>query len=222
MRNIHEERTTKDKYFSYKKMEKRYQIAKRFAKGKVLDIGCGNAYQSLLFENYTGIDSYDKAIIFANSKYPNKKFVQMEVPPIDFKNNEFDYVICCEMIEHLEEDKAKQLVEEIKRILNKDGFLFLTTPNASNKKPEENHIKEYTREELMVLLGPNKELIYEGGMSISFNKYCPNFLKKFSQIRKIIGKFLDYTIRPLLLNYGEKNPTKAEHQVIVCKFKKEE
>ncbi len=218
MKNIHEERTKKDKPFSYKKMLARYKIAKKYTKGKVLDIGCGYGYQSEMFDNYYGIDYYKPAIEDAQRNYPNKTFEFMKIPPLKFPANCFDTVICCEMIEHIKEDDGKKLIKEIYRVLKDGGILFLTTPNADNKKPEVNHDKGYTCKEIKELTESNGfSVIYVGGLSISFNKHCPNWLKKVPRLRGFIGKIIDITVRSFLIKYGEKNPSKAEHQVIVCK-----
>ena len=142
----------------------------------------------------------------------------MDVPPLLFDNGSFDTVLCCEMIEHIDEGSGKELLKEIYRVLNKKGTFFLTTPNASNKEPEKNHLKEYTESEMISLLGGiGFEILSVEGFSISFNKYCPRWLKKLPNLRKMVGKFIDLTLRSFLIQYGKKSPSKAEHMAILCK-----
>lgn len=47
-----------------------------------------------------------------------------------FKDNEFDVVLCCEIIEHLTLNPT-HMFYEAHRILKPDGCLIVTTPNVS-------------------------------------------------------------------------------------------
>ena len=68
-----------------------------------------------------------------------------------FRSNSFDFVITFQVIEHIINDE--DFVREIHRVLKKGGKLILTTPNKKmsiTRNPW--HIREYTIEELQVLL----------------------------------------------------------------------
>lgn len=53
-----------------------------------------------------------------------------EKDPFPYKNEHFDTVLCCELIEHLFEDPM-HLMAEVNRILKPGGHLVLTTPNIA-------------------------------------------------------------------------------------------
>jgi SAM-dependent methyltransferase len=54
----------------------------------------------------------------------------VEQEPFPFGDRSFDVVLFCEVIEHLQHDPVKVLLE-IKRILKPNGHLILTTPNVA-------------------------------------------------------------------------------------------
>jgi SAM-dependent methyltransferase len=87
-----------------------------------------------------------------------------------FANEEFDVVLCCEIIEHLTSDPLAAL-REIKRVLRTGGVFVLTTPNVNRLEnvvkmitgvniydpysgygPLGRHNREYNKHELYVLL----------------------------------------------------------------------
>ncbi len=51
--------------------------------------------------------------------------------PWPYACDEFDAVLCCELLEHLWSDPMGMFVE-INRVLKNDGLLFLTTPNLAS------------------------------------------------------------------------------------------
>tara|TARA_Y100000816_G_C26099588_1_gene582481 strand:- start:1341 stop:2117 length:777 start_codon:yes stop_codon:yes gene_type:complete len=160
------ERTSKKSIFSYQRLIFRYKLAKKFLKqGSVLDIGCGG--EGLIFnyisqEGYTGVDYSPKTVETISSKFPDAKFFCQESPPLDFPDSTFDNILCLEMIEHIPEDKAPVLLDEIFRCLKKGGYLLLSTPNALNrgKHYPEGHIKEYTVNEM-------EGLIHSAGFTVT-------------------------------------------------------
>lgn len=55
--------------------------------------------------------------------------VNIENDPLPFKDEAFDFVLLCEVIEHMEVDPMYML-SEINRVMKTGGTLILTTPNA--------------------------------------------------------------------------------------------
>lgn len=106
---------------------------------KILDVGCGRGDIALYLgknsEEAIGIDYSREAIAIANSIKKNfplsvrKKvhFRTMNIKELSFPDNYFDVVICIDVLEHLYRDEAEQALGEIKRVLRKDGTLFLQT-----------------------------------------------------------------------------------------------
>ena len=114
------------------KIEKEILIKKEKSRIKILDIGCGVGYGLAFFasQNYKklfGIDINRYSLKIAKERCPKANVRYGDVIKIPFQSNEFDLVILTEVIEHL--DDPQTALEEIRRILNPGGILFLTTPN---------------------------------------------------------------------------------------------
>jgi SAM-dependent methyltransferase len=78
------------------------------------------------------------------------------------ESEQFDGVICIEVIEHVNEDR--DFVSQIHRVLKPGGWLLLTTPNGDyirNEPPNYNpdHVRHYTRAQLNELLESYFELV---------------------------------------------------------------
>ena len=82
----------------------------------------------------------------------NLKYVSGSVEKLPFENEQFDIVISFETIEHVKESVQKSFLNEIKRVLKKDGMLIMSTPNKAIYTDLVNgknryHIKEFYAQE---------------------------------------------------------------------------
>ncbi len=146
---------------------------------KVLDLGCGEAYTMRLFyksflvkkadviERYFGVDidkpmlkrtkeEYAKVLEAVNGKLIAQDLTVNET--LKLACDSIDLVIWFEMIEHIQPEFVRPILAEVKRVLNPEGILLLSTPNSngSNKKLPKDHVYEWSYEEL------KKELKLEG------------------------------------------------------------
>lgn len=100
---------------------------------RILDAGCGEGHliEKLYYKNrnnmYYGIDITEIAIQKAQKKCPYAEFKLMDLSKIDFGSEFFDVIICTEVLEHIIDYSS--VIEELKRLLKKDGFLIITFPN---------------------------------------------------------------------------------------------
>ena len=78
-------------------------------KEKVLDVGCGTAFYSKLFKDYTGIDQSKEML-----KQSNAKVIYGNGEKLPFKDNSFDIVISISAI-HNFKDPIKG-INEMKRV----------------------------------------------------------------------------------------------------------
>jgi len=131
--------------YLFQRSIKAYYEAATIIKGKVLEIGTGSGYGveiiSGVANEFITVDKFDTKIDF--SKYPNVKFLQQNVPPLDFEANTFDSAITFQVVEHIKDDHA--FVREIHRVLKPGGQLVITTPNIKmsiTRNPW--HVREYT------------------------------------------------------------------------------
>lgn len=113
----------------------RYSIVKKYALGKLLDIGCGigNLYKVLGERiEYFGIDISKEAIDKARAVYDNdSKFKTYNGINIPFDDNYFDTVSSLEVIEHLDKDNHIKHLQEIIRVTKPRGIIIISTPNRN-------------------------------------------------------------------------------------------
>jgi len=129
---------------------------------RVLEVGCGEGLLSIalskLGNQVTGIDVSDLCISLAKKnklRFAATKvnFLRMNATKLDFPPSTFDLVISVDMLEHLHPDDVRYHLLESARVLRPKGRYFLITPNAyAGIHAGSTHLKEYTFEELKVLL----------------------------------------------------------------------
>ena len=97
----------------------------------VLDAGCGEGYISRLIAssfpnvNVTGIEYTPEAINVAKEMDTLVSYIQGDISDMPFENHSFDFVVCTEVLEHVENpDKA---LSELLRV-GKNGVL-ITVPH---------------------------------------------------------------------------------------------
>src|SRR3990167_8291343 len=122
--------------FIIKKLQReRLKGSRAYLRGDILDIGCGTKPYRRFFDcrRYIGIDGsiLVKPDICARS---------LNIP---FKDNCFDAVICTELLEHLKE--PGECLEEIKRVLKPQGYLYLSVPQSWGLHYEPRDYWRFTR-----------------------------------------------------------------------------
>lgn len=142
-----------------------YHKAAEIVSGNVLEIGTGMGYGiDVVAPAASEFTTIDKTAAYDTTIPANGKFQLMEVPPIDFADESFDYVISFQVIEHIKKDS--EFVVEVSRILRKGGKFIVSTPNAPmsiTRNPW--HVREYRAEELKALLAPHFSHIEAMGVS---------------------------------------------------------
>ena len=113
---------------------------------KVLDLGCGTGELCKIISEERpycivwGVDFSEEAIKKASELNKDNKFIVRDITKTDFFDKEFDYVVSCEILEHLEE--PEKLIKEASRLLKPGGIFILTTP-FGNHIPSLEHIWEF-------------------------------------------------------------------------------
>lgn len=123
-----------------------------------LDIGCGSGvitrFISRYFKNFIGVDISRNAIDHCNKmKGENEEYICSNAERIPIEDESIDLVICSELIEHIKE--YDRMLDEIYRVLKKEGVLLLTTPNFSSLWP----LVEYLWDNLWAGRGYGKQHI---------------------------------------------------------------
>ena len=108
-----------------------FKILKPLKPLKILDIGCGEGFtlkkleEKKIGKTLTGIDNSLSAIKTGKKIYPHLDLQKGDVYNLEFTDNEFDIVICTEVLEHLKDPKAA--IQEIKRVTKK--YILFSVPN---------------------------------------------------------------------------------------------
>ncbi len=106
---------------------------------KILDLGCGRGDVSFYLASkgatVIGVDYSSDAIELAENalkSMPNKiknsvKFYKQDAKELSFDDNYFDAIISFDVFEHLYKEELEIVMENISRILKKDGILIVHT-----------------------------------------------------------------------------------------------
>ena len=112
---------------------------------KLLDLGSGEGSFVSVCKDYN-INA------FALDAYSHK--IDFELDKIPFESNQFDFITLTSVIEHIK--SPKNLLIEIRRVLNKDGYLIITTPNFKYSHKiffdDPTHVKPYTNKSIVKIL----------------------------------------------------------------------
>lgn len=115
-------------------------------KGKILEGGCGmgiNVY-CLHYNGYAafGVDFAKKTVRKINEYFPELNVSPGDVRNLQFEDNFFDGYWSLGVIEHFFEG-YDSIVKEMKRVLKKGGYLFLTYPYMSPLRKLKVNVKIY-------------------------------------------------------------------------------
>ena len=169
-----------------------YHYAAGLVSGDVLEIGTGMGYGiDVIAPSATSYTTIDKSCAYDASLPDNTRFQQMEVPPIGFADESFDYVISFQVIEHIKRDK--DFVKEVSRVLRKGGKFIVSTPNAPmslTRNPW--HIREYTEQQLRDLLAADFSSIEAYGVNGN-----EKIMQYYEQNRRSVERIMRYDILDL-------------------------
>jgi len=135
----------------------RYNFAREYVSGQVLDIACGVGYGSYVLswraKHVTGVDVSGEAIAEAAAQHqrPNILFHHGDLASLPANPAEFDAAVCLETIEHLSDPVA--FLRLLHARLKPGGRLVISAPNtlqhqrAVPPQPNEYHLSEPTYEQ---------------------------------------------------------------------------
>lgn len=173
---------------------------------KALEIGCAEGYYtkkiSEITSNLTATDISKKFLEKAKNYNPHKtcQYMCCPVERLPFSDNSFDKVLMSEVIEHLFD--WRHGIEEVYRVLKPGGIVVISTPNKlsyfnilchtkillRNQPFEGDHIKEFSRKELVRLLS-EYFIIEEFDYANYFPIILPPFLVRpigFKKMKRIV------------------------------------
>jgi len=195
----------------------RYEYAKQYVQNfiRVLDVACGTGYGTyelaMLCREAVGVDISSEAINFASSHYKASNILWREYDCTKMthilEDSSFDVVVSFETIEHLDREAQSAFVEQISRVLSKDGIAIISTPNVDTYGSWSHlygkgsyHQYEMNKEEFLAILQARFNYVYLLGQAFSDTaKYRWRAMKMASILNGIFN--LDF--RPIIRGYED-------------------
>jgi SAM-dependent methyltransferase len=197
---------------------------------RILDVGCGfGKWGYLCMTNYwethapeagtspqiVGIDGYAPNVQMARSKGCYNNVLDAIFPPLPFENGSFDSVLLIELIEHLEETNAVELIEEAKRVAC--NRVIISTPNFPDFRPGHETLTGFNELEAHTSYWNRRRLrqlgftLYGVGLKPG-SRYWRGILRRLG----ILGLY-DKRFRPCLSSLSLQFPCIAENIIGVWK-----
>ena len=139
---------------------------------KVLDVGCGMGdnlrYILRGYDAFIGLEYAERTAKAAKRLLSGRaKILRGSADEIPFRNDEFDLVLCIEVLEHIEKDYEG--CREIARVLKPSGALILSLPYRHwfpSYFRGMGHLRHYTRSDVQTIL-------LDAGLTVT--GYLPNY-----------------------------------------------
>ena len=173
----------------------------------ILDIGCGVGTISLLLASWGNkVEGIDISSIAIDSCKNSAKLLNLEkninFKQFDFKdykeNKKFDFIICLEVIEHLENDR--EALQKMFTFLKPSGKLIVSTPSKNaplfrlgytrNFDKRVGHLRRYNLEEL-------QKKIEDAGFKILESYKKEGIIRNFLFLNPVVGKFIRFIRGPI-------------------------
>lgn len=121
----------------------------------VLEIGCGTGYGSNFLSQFAktvnACELDTSLLVRAKEKFVKPNLTYSDAPVLE----QYDAVVCLEVIEHMTKDYAYKLLDTLDKHLKPGGLLFISTPRKI-ENPSDNrkkyHLHEYTAQEFVSIL----------------------------------------------------------------------
>ncbi len=211
----------KKKYYDKKYFQKRDHLDLHIAQTleifmhthhlkKTLDVGCGTGRLTKFLNEHgfdaTGCDKEEQALRIARKINKKSKIKKATADRLPFKNQTFDLVTSLSVIEHLTKKEANTFILETKRVLKKDGFIFIITPNFTSPMryikgknwfgySDPTHIQFFTPKTLSKLLQNHGfqhiQLRFKTAKNVDFDWNLPKSTRSFPMPFK---NFLNYLL----------------------------
>ena len=100
---------------------------------RVLDLGCAAGAVSHFLSTFgctvVGVDAAPLAVQTARSLFPSVRFEVADVAALPFPDASFDKAVAADLVEHLDDDTFRAMLDELGRVLVPGGTFSLYTPN---------------------------------------------------------------------------------------------
>lgn len=111
-----------------------------------LDLGCGLGRHSILFgKNGFNVSAFDISIeaiektrAWAENENSKFEYMQGDMLNLPYKDEQFDCILCRNVISHTDTEGLKQVINQIRRVLKKDGECYLTLGSKDSSQFKDN------------------------------------------------------------------------------------
>jgi SAM-dependent methyltransferase len=177
----------------------------------VLDLGCetmqaildwvtNKTMKRLQCKRLVGVDMYQPYLDFIKSKGVTETVKHdLRVTPYPFEDKSFDVVMATDVIEHLHEREAQNLVSEMERIANRT--VIILTPSIWDANTYLDNLQSLDNLEAQKhkWLVPKEWLLNKGFnvITIPFSNAKPYFAVKSNEIKniKFTSEYIDYYLK---------------------------
>ena len=153
------------------------------ARAKILDLGCGPGKDVFLFSKSgyeaVGIDGSPEMIKQARKRFPNEKFIVMDVRDLKFPDGTFDAVWSWSVLTHLNKADKTVVLREVHRVLKKGG---LFTQMVWKGRGEFIHKHIYPRPHFLLSVPSWRKLYIESGFTNLIVKNVKGFKRDFIRL----------------------------------------
>lgn len=114
-------------YRNFKEEQKLMKITKRkvelvklisnivHSTDNVLDVGCGDGFITACLSNYCRIAGGDLDTEYTKARFPSLELHNVDITKEGYGDKLCDVVLCLDVLEHIEEDKHRQVVDMLKK-----------------------------------------------------------------------------------------------------------
>lgn len=139
-----------------------YLINRWYDKKDFLDLGCGLGRHSILFgKNGFNVSCFDiseeainKTKKWALEENLNFDYQVGDMLELPYQDNNFDCILCMNVISHTDTEGIKKVINELKRVLKKDGECYLTLGSKDTWGYKQNWPMVDENTKLMMVEGP--------------------------------------------------------------------
>jgi SAM-dependent methyltransferase len=163
-------------------------VLERMGEGCVLDVGCGQGFESARFltpgRTVVGADYSADAVAEAAAHYGPEglRVARTDATGLAFLPGSFDAACSSHLIEHFVDPEPH--VAELARVLKDDGTLFVLTPNEPADFENPFHLHLFDRDELRAMLERHFDDVWLGGVD------APPHVKADLAARRVKGNRL--------------------------------
>ena len=171
--------------------------AKKYAKGKLIDIGCGRMpYRKELeplVSSYTGVDHPKVSKLYKSDIKPE---ILADAKKLPFRNSYFDIALLIQVLEHV--DSPEQVIKEAARVLKPNGVLILSVPFFYPLHDMPHDFGRYTETALKTFIENSSLKIVKIKTQGGFFEFWLQMLSTFL-VKRINDMILDNKTRSFLL-----------------------